>query len=526
MSSGITASEMIKRFRDSEPTSREQREKDLKRQGKGEKMWWEDSNNRKPQRPLFEEEEDNDSIPVPRSSLRNKGFLSSSIRSIDDDPNSWIDKEIRNLERNVNQNERKGSNFLSISQRRQFDDSFDERPFRDSIKFDDRLNRSQNSAINLNQMTRKSTDTLSNTGVLALLNADLKLDGRFGKGDEAGVEEKKIGDLNSSLEAMLKSLKQNQDINSQDHDLTIPEITNRLETGMIDLIGHFNLKENRDKESASAQEKLKEEGREEERKKILLAKLDEPVSSIHPDMFLSHFLSGPVASEPKSGTAQLKVGFGNDPSIIKENMRILNNESIQLLQRAMDNEISSADEIFHQMRNLRTQVDQNLKRLQHGVARQVGAVYRSSRNRPSGFQLNRDEEFENEEYDIYSSPRKTEKEQQTLDIQLSYPAIAKTANTIIVSLNSAMEVLENRLPSRKEHIEEYKLSEADKKKAVLFELSKQSEKAISAGKVAVAELKEKENLQPTAKSEPSLSILKTLLYLNYFFIKVTRGRKK
>jgi hypothetical protein len=106
--SGLSAMELIKRFREGKPTSREDRESSIQNRGLARKMWWEEGGSQ-PYLSKSIKETDFDDDPQPREFKRDiplhYNVLSQNSRNLNENE-SRIEREIRDLQRSVNKTER------------------------------------------------------------------------------------------------------------------------------------------------------------------------------------------------------------------------------------------------------------------------------------------------------------------------------------------------------------------------------------------------------------------------------------
>lgn len=264
-SDGLTASSLIKRFRESKPMPREERKKIMP----AKHMWWEEQKN-----DTFED-------PYPRSIEPRKiemayshdnAFKNRSLGK-SDDLNSRIEEELRNLEREINRKEKETYSRLNLSySRNSFDNSVD---------------------INSSSFQPNEYPTLGSTGLLGLSKPDLKLDGIIEEEEEKPQKkEEPPANLEVDLEALLKSLQDNPFMKPKPEEvkeeptLFISEIGAGMEAYISEFSANFNQKykdlEEDEKQRKIRDDQMKEEGRREEREKILLLDLmniDIPVSS-------------------------------------------------------------------------------------------------------------------------------------------------------------------------------------------------------------------------------------------------------
>ncbi len=233
---------------------------------------------------------------------------------------------------------------------------------------------------------RQSTETLGSTGFLGLLKPDLRLDSAPPK---KPVEEEKAAvpqpdplsteELNKKLEIILADLKKNvppeppkKTYLPEGVEETIPQITDKLTQDMKQLTAVFNYEEQdaAANEKAKAQkeyeDKLRAEGREEEKKKRLIDALDTPV--YEPKDLLTVWKSASYPTAPRvvnvpsssSGARRREtqerdpLGDSAEEAEALHRLRAKRHDSALVMQRAIDNELTSAEQIFHQMRHLRT----------------------------------------------------------------------------------------------------------------------------------------------------------------------------
>mmetsp|Transcript_25439 Transcript_25439/g.42649 ORF Transcript_25439/g.42649 Transcript_25439/m.42649 type:complete len:568 (-) Transcript_25439:309-2012(-) len=138
-------------------------------------------------------------------------------------------------------------------------------------------------------LLRSSVETLGSTGFKGLLKSNLKLDGK--KDDEEEKDKRNAADLQKNLEEMLKAIQANHPPRNpyfpDGCEETISQITNKVQSDIIEFQTLFGDKFLQEDDSAKAQkdrdEEMKEAGRNEYRQQQLLA-LDLPAS--HPLEFL------------------------------------------------------------------------------------------------------------------------------------------------------------------------------------------------------------------------------------------------
>jgi hypothetical protein len=230
----------------------------------------------------------------------------------------------------------------------------------------------------------KSTETLGSTGFLGLLKSELRLGGDGDKkkakeeenpADVPQPESTSPEELNKSLEALLADLKKNippeppkNTYLPEGIEETIPQITDKLTQEMKQLTAIFDYatqeveKAEKEKAQKEYEEKLRQEGREEERKKLFLEAIDTP----DPQDLLTVWksASSPNVVPPRmrgTGISSRGASVERDPlgDSVEDaaglaRIRRKRHESALVMQKAIDNEMSSAEEIFHKMRHLRT----------------------------------------------------------------------------------------------------------------------------------------------------------------------------
>jgi hypothetical protein len=221
------------------------------------------------------------------SSLFRNSKLGDSL-AVDD----LIEKEIRQLEENLREQNRRTNNRLdlgsfqptrSLDMRNSLGDTRDSGTYR----FDRSLR--DNSPMRMSgDILKSSIETLGSTGFRGLLVPKLKLDGR--KEEEPKKEEKsdaQMAELNKNLEDFLNSMKEAHPAKNpyfpEGVEESILQVTNKVHSDMLDMMMLFGDKHLEEDEAAKAQkerdEKMREEGRKQAREKQLLD-LDLPAS--HP----------------------------------------------------------------------------------------------------------------------------------------------------------------------------------------------------------------------------------------------------
>lgn len=310
---GSSIADMIRRFREAKPTSRNERQ-DMKKNGNLSQMWWEKSgeassssileddmdpralaigpqvkSTKPPSSEIFDyHNKPDDYVTRRRNNSKNTNtLLNSSVRSSLDQSfnlDTLIEKEIKSLANGLKMRTNEISNRFSLESygpdygnRNPLNTSLDRSPNRHRIG--NRSSRDLMSSNNFNDtrvsFLNQSVETLGSTGFKGLLVPELKLDGKNNQpknGDEDNMK-----NLNVNLDELLKSLNEGKKQASYLPDgieETIPQITNKLTTQMMEfqnLFGNkFKEEDELEKEAKIRDNNMKEEGRKEERAKKLL----------------------------------------------------------------------------------------------------------------------------------------------------------------------------------------------------------------------------------------------------------------
>lgn len=440
----LTAAELIKRFREEKPTSREDREKRRHNAGVSSRMWWEGDDGEEP-RPNPQPTawtskknyaEENEEIDDPIVSLKPSRF---------DDLNSLREREIRSLEKEIQRREGLArSAILSSSfngskklKETSLDDSGDwfgiGRP-RGSIES---LPRVSIGVGGLGDFGFGGGETLGSTGVLGLLKNDLRLDGRAIEEDNKVKEEKKASDLNASLEELLKNLNANQgNLLIEESPSSIPEITNKLNTEIMDLLGYYETKEKEEKESKKKEESLREEGREEERKKQLLSLLDEsPTKKVS---FLDKWVPDKAANKTAEEVRIDGVlGEGENDSPPPNN-----NDEVILSRIACENELEKAEQTFLQMRTLH----KNLRRQAMNLRKKKNSTDVPSSSSREGAEIDLSYLYADSPSTVFTQPALM----KDSTMELNHRALNRAAKTITSNLDAALQTLQHRLPEKED----------------------------------------------------------------------------
>jgi hypothetical protein len=540
----LTAFELIKQFRQSKPMSREERQRARESKGVSSKMWWEEDKGEKPSLSLSKEKKspkrkqppsllaDDDLPPEPRilhnkpqkqsshhlgSSLRSSGGIASNV-SFDNDFDSVLDKQIFALKRELYEKEKDvnlksylhspytSRDFSSLSPSR--DRGRGERAGSGIALYREggRSVLSPHHSVSLSPGRRSFEErpiggfgeglSLKNTGLLGLLNSDLKLDGE--KGSSSEDKNINVDAVQSSLDELLKSLNIPKLTNGfNPDDLTIPEITNKLNTEFMELIGSYQIKEKEETELKKNEEKLKQQGREEERKKLLFDDIEGktmqtngkqdlsenflkdfiptiPMIPPEPQLsqqqgFLEEKYSEPFATNLVSLPRERQADFNlpaaasstehvNPASATfhanaaRDGVKSVHTESVRILQKAMDNELNAMDEMFLQARNLRLNFNQVIgrcdpRRLQPNNRSTYGSA--SSRHPPN--QLPFSPHWQYSVHPAYLDEYHSSRKNDYYD-ELSHEGqnLLKASQAININLNSAITTLISQLPESKD----------------------------------------------------------------------------
>lgn len=459
----LTAASLIRRFKEGKPTSREERER-LRSQNGQDRMWWESegrshSLSTSRQQPTARSrenqrnpEEDNDveeprpgrlRPPMVQPSRRLEGQLGESgelFRTSQPLGNSMdvdylIEKEIRNLEKDIKKKERETMqrlNMGSFAPVQGLDRSFENgltvgggrgssppvryRPtsnmyggsmdggFGEDARQRARLSKS-------GDLFRASLDTLGSTGILGLLQPDLKLDGRGPSKEDAEKAEKKkqtdeayLGDMQANLEELMKNLAGNLPVHGGDGgggstgNETIPEITNRLECQMMEFMSLYNGAILRDKDAEEERKKRDaekvEEGRRLERERRLLEfdvppfqhPLDYMGAPKHPPtqpqegMRLGDVFAGRHHRSSASAAAQSDDDDDHDddeavPQSRRHRQSRGNRSEARVLAKVIDYEMAQAEAVQGHLRHVRSHLNSHLHGLRARASHRGEDVY-------------------------------------------------------------------------------------------------------------------------------------------------------
>ncbi len=335
------AADMIRRFREEDPTSRDVRQK-KRDTGEIKQMWWVDENeteNVRRSRPEPQQRRDDpprDSYNGGRGGGNGNGrrllgdSMDSMGRSVDVD--DLIAKEIRQLE--VEQTHG-GRNFGATT------GSFDMRRSDDNVGIGNKLDAptyryggTRDPLADLRSsgdFFRSSQDTLGSTGIKALLMPDFRLDGKNDadfqqtsdeNGDEApGMSRQPSAtdmQIKSNLEDILKELDEAKAAREASgygiatNSSSISAITAQLASDMQGLLAPLRQREQALKEKEADEKRrddqMREQGRKLEREKALMgedsSKDRGPLDYVGATM-MKGFMSGPTSSAPVSSPVKL-----------------------------------------------------------------------------------------------------------------------------------------------------------------------------------------------------------------------------
>lgn len=558
---GLSAADLVRRFKEGKPTSREEREQQRQSTG-NDRMWWEseggkmgkESSDRPPRsvtppsvrsaprygnpEPETMEEPRRQFLksPMVQSSKRDLSASSELFRNSMNMGNSMdvdylIEKEIRNLEKDIKKKESETMrrlNMGSFTPQRGLNQSFENglnvgtsfpspARYRPTLREQGGLRgtsdpRQEEMFSRSADMFRSSADTLGSTGILGLLRADLKLDGRKDlveeeKNKDDGNKTSNPSDVQIDLDALMKNLKEFLPEEKPSYlpdgvDETIPQITNRLQCQMMEFMTLYNGAMIREKEKEDEQKKrdeeMKEEGRRLERERRLLEfdipPFQHPLDYVNGDNTIpadgaarvGNFLSGALGRDTaaENGNELSPQGipaFADDPRRWQDTPG-----NARFVSRMLDFEMQQANATYSRMRQVRHQMDSQLHRMNH--ASQDPYHYANERNpryggggssiRMSHSRRNRPEEevddgrggygSDTQDDDLNFDPVRMQHDQQYRDRILQrrsrrrqqwnpYPEILpenifNTSKAVESMLNSAMETLHRRLPEKRQPI--------------------------------------------------------------------------
>lgn len=451
---GLSAAELIQRFKQGKPTSREERQQQRQSVGKS-RMWWEEDGGSDSARksadlpgrsttPLsarggVRRDVELETIEEPRRPYLKPPMVQPSRRSVTEsqelfrtdtnmgnsmDVDYLIEKEIRNLEKDIQRKERdtmKRLNMGSFTPHQGLNRSMENgltvgTSFPSSNSRYRPTLRDQGGLLGIGEgrpedllgrsdVFRSSGDTLGSTGMLGLLRSELKLDGKKDtkeeKDDDADTDGKDGGskpkssakpseDVQIDLDALMKSLREFMPEEKPSYlpdgvDETIPQITNRLHCQMMEFMSLYNGAMVREKEREDEQKKrdeqMKEEGRRLERERRLL-ELDIPPFQ-HPLDYVNDGDSAIKASATTGATSKLgdylrpgaEGSEGNKenvdsrvPPFAEEYRGQEMPGDARFVSRLLDYEMQQVDMTYGRMRQVRQQLSGQVHHLNH-VAR-------------------------------------------------------------------------------------------------------------------------------------------------------------